>query len=131
MSYTDTLLLSARRVMVTQAVVMLVLATGFGWQRGWNEALAALYGGMITILITAWLAWRLRRLTAQTTGTGLALIYSSAAYRYLVAATLVAVGVGLLRLAPMPLLVSFALTQFGFLTHLIARPYAKKQTKVN
>lgn len=131
MSYTNTLLLSARRVVVTQVVLTALLATGFGWFLDWNAVLAALYGGMITVLITAWLAWRLRRLTAQTTGIGLALIYSSAAYRYLVAATLVAVGVGLLRLAPMPLLVSFALTQFGFLATRDRVALRKKKTEVN
>mgnify|MGYP000318306376 CR=1 FL=1 len=122
MSYNDALRLQARRVLVAQAVLTLALAVGFGLVQGKAELLAALYGGLITLLITGWLAWRLRRLTAQTQGAGVAMIYSSAAVRYGVAALMVGAGVGALRLAPLPLLASFAVTQFGFLAAPRARP---------
>lgn len=122
MSYHEALRREARRIVMAQAVITLCLAAGFGAWRGWGAALAALYGGMITLLITAWLAWRLQRLTAQTAGVGMAMIYSSAAVRYGVAAVLVGAGIGALKLAPLPLLVCFAVTQFGFLVAPRARP---------
>jgi ATP synthase protein I len=126
MSYHEALRREARRIVVAQAVLTMCLAAGFGVWQGWGSVLAALYGGMITLLITAWLAWRLRRLTAQTAGVGMAMIWSSAAVRYGAAAILVGAGVGVLKLAPLPLLVSFAITQFGFLASPRMRPDAKK-----
>ena len=130
MSYHEALRHEARRIVMVQAVLTLGLAAGFGAWQGVSAALAALYGGMITLVITAWLAWRLRRLTAQTSGAGMAMIYSSVAVRYGVAAVLVGAGVGVLKLAPLPLLVSFAVTQFGFLASPRMRPDAKKKTEV-
>lgn len=122
MSYNEALNRGARRVLVTQALVTLLIAAGFGLMRGWSQALAALYGGMITILITGWLAWRLRRVTAQTRGSALAVIFSSAAVRYAAVAAQVAIGIGILKLAPLPLLSAFAVTQFGFLVNIRRTP---------
>ena len=130
MSYNDALRVQARRVLLVQAALTLALAIGFGLVQGRVELLAALYGGLITLLITAWLAWRLRRLTAQTAGAGMAMIYSSAAVRYGLAAVLVGAGIGVLKLPPAPLLVCFAVTQFGFLASPRMRPDAKKKTEV-
>jgi len=130
MSYHEALRREARRVVVVQAVLCRGLAAGFGAGQGGAAAGAALYGGMTTLFLTAWLAWRLKRLTAQTAAAGMALIFSSAAVRYGMAAVLVGVGIGVLKLLPMPLLVSFAVTQFGFLASPRKRPDAKKKTEV-
>jgi ATP synthase protein I len=130
MSYHEALRREARRIVMAQAVLTLCLAAGFGAWQGNGAALAALYGGMITLLITAWLAFRLRRLTAQTASAGMAVIWSSVVVRYGVAAVLVGAGIGSLKLAPAPLVVSFAVTQFGFLASPWWRPDAKKKTEV-
>ena len=128
MGYIDALRRDTRRVLQTQVLLTLIIAGGFGLFRSLPEALAALYGGIITILITAWLARRVRQ-AGQTNspGAGLVVIYSSAMVRYAAVIVLVGAGIGLLKLSPLPLLSAFAVTQFGFLASLhtpkgVARP---------
>jgi len=117
MSYNSTLSRGAIRVMVAQLALTLLVAGVFGVMRGRDALLAALYGGMVTVLVTGWLAWRLRRAgnagTAATAGLGV--IYSSWVMRYVTVALLLAAGLGYLKLMPLPLLSAFAVTQFGFL----------------
>jgi len=92
------------------------IAMGFGaFGGGMFPALAALYGGAITALLTVWLAWRMRRAES------LAAIYSGALARYALAAAAIVVGIMVLRLQAVPLLCAFAVTQFGFLI-LLRRP---------
>jgi len=112
MSYTDAVRRDALRVMLAQALLTIVMAAGF-WSFGeGRQALAALYGGGITMLLTGWLAWRVRRAGVGIGGLGS--IYSGAIARYALAALGVGVGIGLFKLAPLPLLCTFAVTQFGF-----------------
>ncbi len=128
MGYVNTVRRDARRVLQTQALLTLLIAGGFGFAHGLPAALAALYGGAITILITGWLARRVRQAgEAATPGAGLVVIYSSAVLRYAAVIVLVGTGIGLLKLSPLPLLSAFAVTQFGFLASLhtpkgVARP---------
>lgn len=128
MGYVDALSRDSRRILKTQILLTLLMAGGFGFFRSLPEALAALYGGAITVLITGWLARRVRQ-AGQTgsPGAGLIVIYSSAVVRYAAVIVLVATGIGLLKLSPLPLLSAFAVTQFGFLAVLqspkgVARP---------
>jgi len=116
MGYVDTLRRDTRRILQVQLLLTLLIAVGFGLFRGLPEALAALYGGAITVLITGWLARRVRQ-AGQTgsPGAGLVVIYSGAVVRYAAVVVLVGVGIGLLKLSPLPLLSAFAVTQFGFL----------------
>ena len=117
MSYNSTLSRGAIRVVVAQLALTLLVAGVFGVMRGRDALLAALYGGLVTVLVTGWLAWRLRRAgnagTAATAGLGV--IYSSWVMRYVTVALLLAAGLGYLKLMPLPLLSAFAVTQFGFL----------------
>jgi len=107
-----------RRVLWVQALLMLLVAAGFGVHGGWREALAAGYGGAVTILISGWLGWRLRRVGERTQAVAnLGLFYSSAALRYAAAIALLALGLGPLGLSPLPLVTAFGLTQFGFLAN--------------
>jgi len=116
MGYVDAVSRDLRRVLLTQVLLTLLIAGGFGFARGLPESLAALYGGTTTILVTAWLARRVRHAgEAATPGAGLIVIYSSAVVRYAAVVVLVGAGIGLLKLAPLPLLSAFAVTQFGFL----------------
>lgn len=112
MRYADAVSRDARRVVFAQAVLALLVAAGFGMGGGRSQVVAAVYGGAMTILLTVWLAWRVRR--AGNAGGGLATIYSGAIARYAMAAAGVAAGIGWLKLSPLPLLAGFAVTQFGF-----------------
>ena len=78
-----------------------------------------MYGGAITILISGWLARRVRQAgETATPGAGLVVIYSGAVVRYATVVVLLGAGIGLLKLSPVPLLCAFAMTQFGFLASL-------------
>jgi len=122
MGYVDTLSRDARWVLLAQSILTLMIGAGFGLAHGLPEALAALYGGVTTLLITGWLAVRVRQAgQIATAGSVLALIYSSAVLRYATVVVLIGAGIGLLKLAPLPLLVAFAVTQFGFLASLRLR----------
>jgi len=122
MGYVDTLSRDTRRVLYAQMLLTLLIAGGFGLANGLPEALAALYGGVTTLLITGWLARRIRKAgQTATAGAGLAVIYSGVVLRYAAVAVLIGAGIGLLKLAPQPLLVAFAVTQFGFLATIVTR----------
>jgi F0F1-type ATP synthase assembly protein I len=119
MGYVDTLRRDTRRVLLTQALLTLLIAVGFGLVHGLPGSLAALYGGLITIIITAWLARRVRQAGQTVTpGAGLVVIYTGTIVRYATVVVLVGVGIGLLKLDALPLLCAFAVTQFGFLANL-------------
>lgn len=119
MRYNDALIRGARQVLIAQALLTLLLAAGFGVVGGWPGFLAAVYGGMVTTLITGWLAWRLRRAgQVHDPAGGMAVIYSSWFLRYATVVVLLGAGLGYLRLLPLPLLVTFAVTQLGFVASL-------------
>ena len=119
MRYNDALIRGARQVLIAQVLLTLLLAVGFGVVSGWAGLLAALYGGMVTTLITGWLAWRLRRAgQVHDPAGGMAVIYSSWFLRYATVVVLLGAGLGYLKLLPLPLLVTFAITQLGFVASL-------------
>src|SRR4030065_301234 len=119
MGYGDAVSRDLRRVLLAQVLLTLLIAGGFGFARGLPECLAALYGGTITILITAWLARRVRRASETATpGAGLIVIYSSAVVRYAAVVVLVGAGIGLFALGALPLLGAFAAAQCGFFVDL-------------
>lgn len=105
----DKLRKGVRRVLLFQALLTLFVAAAFGIARGRYEFLSALYGGITTILLTAWLGRGVLR------GGGLGSMYANAITRYGAAMVLLGVGLGALKLAPLPLIVAFAVAQFGFL----------------
>lgn len=116
MSYNDALIRGARRVLIAQVLLTVLIVIGFGWARDWEHSLAAAYGGMVTLLVTAWLAWRLRRAgQINDPAAGMGAIYSSWFLRYAAVVVLLGMGLGYLKLLALPLLTAFAVTQVGFL----------------
>ncbi len=109
-----------RRVLFAQAVLVVVVAAGFGVARGGFDALSALYGGAVTIGVTTWLGRRLQRVggPGDPPGAGLLALFSSFVVRYAAVIVLLGLGLGVLTLAPLPLLAAFAATQFGYLVNL-------------
>jgi len=120
MSYADSVSRSAHRVVLAQVLTTGVMAMAFGVLGGLSPALGAGYGGLMTVLLTVWLAWRTRRADS------LAAIYSGALARYALAAAAIGFGIVLLKLPALPLLCAFAVTQFGYLI-LLRRPSRARQ----
>lgn len=112
--------LTFRRVLLTQMFLVVATAAGVSlWlpQTHGRAALAALYGGGISLLA----AWRLARsLNAATPGADIQAaraslrLYAGAAERFLVSGLLLALGIAAFRLPPLALIAGFGIAQLGF-----------------
>ncbi len=109
-------------VVVTQLLLTLLLAAGFfvfqDQPADTADALAACYGGAVTMAISLWLGWWTQRATRSASGlvaAGLGRLYLGNLTRYVLAIGLLAFGLGVLGLAPLPLVLAFAVTQFGYM----------------
>lgn len=108
----ETLPRAVRRVVLTQALLTLGVALGFGVSHDLAASQAALYGGTVAILVSAWQGWRMQR------AAGLGAVYLSVMARYAMVVMLLVLGLKGFRLAPIPLVVAFAVTQFGYLVYI-------------
>lgn len=92
------------------------MAAGFlVWRGTWGEALAAVYGGGIALVATGWY-WRgLARATTADAGTARRVLYGGAIQRFAFIAAAFAGGMGLMALAPVPLLAAYGGCQLGYL----------------
>lgn len=123
MSYVDTLSRDARRTVLAQGLLTLGVAAVFLLAAGWREVMAAGYGGFITVVITLWLARRVRRASeAKSAEAGMMVIYSATFLRYATAVLLLGLALMVWKLPALPLLSAFAVTQFGFLATLRRSP---------
>ena len=116
-------------VLRQMVLVLIVAATVWLWRlwaqgvpegiaHGAFEAAAALYGGGITVLNTWWLGRRVQRageLARNQPQQGQLALYAGAAQRFVVTLVLLGIGLGWLKLAPIPLILAFAASQLGFL----------------
>ncbi|MBI5613225.1 MAG: ATP synthase subunit I [Gammaproteobacteria bacterium] len=108
-----------RRVVVTQLLLTALLAAGFFAFQDRSAGLAAGYGGAVTALISAWLGWRMKTATRSARRmavAGLGGLYLANLTRYALAFLLLAFGLGVLKLSPIPLVIAFVVTQFGFVS---------------
>ena len=101
-----------RRVLLFQALLTLLVAAAFGVARGWYDFLSALYGGAVAVLLSGWLGRGVLR------STGLGSLYANMITRYGAAMLFLGLGMGVFKLAALPLIVAFAVAQFGFLAEM-------------
>lgn len=121
-----------RRVVGRQLVLVLMVAVAVGVWRIWTqgvpdgivhgafEAMAALYGGGITVLNTWWLGRRVQRageIAREQPQRGQLSLYAGAVQRFVVTLILLGIGLGWFKLAPIPLILAFAVSQLGFLAN--------------
>jgi len=117
----ETLRKGVRRVVLFQALLTLVVAVVFGYTRGRPEFLSALYGGAAAVLSSGWLGFGVAR------ARGLGSLYANAITRYGIAMLCLGLGLGLLKLAPLPLIAAFAIAQFGFLSNVGSATDARRE----
>lgn len=131
MSYAARLLSQhVRRVLYTQAVLTLVVAAGFylgapeavttpkgffspDWYYGWSAG----YGGAVAMLSAWWLGRGVNaagELAREHPSHGILALYSRLFQRLIGTIALMALGLGGLHLAPLPLVVGFAVAQLGY-----------------
>lgn len=98
-----------------QLLVAVILASLWGLFRGYDSFLAASAGGMVCVLPNFFMAfWLFRHQGAQAARRILRSFFLGEAIKFLVTILLFAIALGLLRLEPLPLLVSFIVTQAVF-----------------
>ena len=105
-------------LLIIQAALVAAAIGGAWYLRGDAAALAALYGGAVALLNTLMLSRRLVRageLAKTDPQRGVYSLYFGAVQRFVFVLAALAVGLGLLKLDPLPLLASFALAQLAYL----------------
>ncbi len=84
---------------------------------GQENAQSSLFGGFI-VLCNTWLSVRrlgwAEQLAKTNPGRELAVVYQTAIQRFVITLVLFAVGMGVLKLAPVPMIASFAVVQLSF-----------------
>ncbi len=100
-----------RRVILLQALLTLLVAAVFGYVHGSFDFLSALYGGIIAMLLTAYLGIGVLR------ARGLGSLFMNALTRYGAAILGLGLGIALLKLTALALIVSFAVAQLGLLAN--------------
>lgn len=103
-----------RNVVIAQVFLIAAVAiAAFVW-RGQEWALSALFGGAIVLVNSLLLALRVKR-TDRLEGNSVALaMYAGAAQRFVVTLVGFAIGMGVLKLAPLPQLIAFAVAQLSY-----------------
>jgi ATP synthase protein I len=106
-----------RKLLIIQIILIALVVVGFHLQQGQAVALSALFGGSIALVNTLLLAWGVRRAgqTAEKNGTrGALTLYLGAIERFVFTLVGFLVGMGTLKLSPVPMLTSFAVAQLGY-----------------
>lgn len=106
-----------RRLLAVQVLLTVVTAVVFALARGWPAGAAALYGGAVATGVSWWLGWRVgRAVRAGQDGSVIRIaLYVGVFQRLVFVIAAFAFGLGVLKLAPAPLVVAFAVAQFGYL----------------
>ena len=109
---------TVRRVLTLQLLIVLGVAAGYLAYRGFHAAQSALYGGGIALFSTWLMGWRITRAAqaaALDSNQGAFVIYAGVAQRFLLTMVLMALGMGVLKLAPVAILVGYALAQIAYM----------------
>jgi len=108
-----------RNTLITQVFVVLVVAGIYTGLVGAASALGAVFGGGISIVNGLLLFWRLNRSGKYPhgdPGRHLGSFFAMAIERFLVVAVLFAMGMGALKLVPLPLMLGFIAGQVALVT---------------
>ncbi len=106
-----------RNLLIIQAALVLAAMLGAYLLGGGRAVAAAGYGGTLALtnsLLLAWRVGRAGRLAGEDRGRSTLTLYFGAVERFMVALAGFALGMGLLHLAPGPLLAGFACAELGY-----------------
>ena len=112
------------RVALAQALLALLAAMVGGVFAGFNAALAALFGGLVALAVSAVLVWHERQSKRHPEWDQhrlFKMFIRAGVERLFVLAGLLAVGLAGLKLSPLPLLLGLLLAQFGWLAAALGR----------
>ena len=106
-----------RKLLLTQLFLVALVAGGSYLQVGRSAAQAALFGGCIALVNTLLLGWRVRNAgqrAEQSGARGALTLYLGAVERFVFTLLAFIVGMGMMKLPPLPMLVAFAVAQLGY-----------------
>ncbi|NOQ80202.1 MAG: ATP synthase subunit I [Gammaproteobacteria bacterium] len=109
-----------RRLLIVQVILTLIIALSYLVLQNSDGLFAALYGGSITLSGTLLMAWRIGRageVASTERQQGYIEIYIGAIQKFILTLVLMALGMGYLKLDPLAILISFAVTQLSFIAN--------------
>lgn len=115
---------SARQVVLLEITIGGFVAAGFFLGAGAAGAKSAIYGSLISVLLTLLLIWgvqRAARAADQSTGAGAAVLYIGAAQRFVLALAMFGFGLAKLELMPVPMIAGFCFSQMGYVLQMRRR----------
>ena len=115
-----------RRLLIVQLILTFIVALAY-LIFNTNSMFSALYGGFITLAATMLMALRIVRageVAAADKQQGYIEIYIGAFQKFILTLVLMAVGMGYLKLDPLAILISFAITQLSFIANKVDTHYA-------
>ena len=111
-----------KRLLINQIVVGLIVAAVFVILQGHWQALSALYGVFVTIAISTLLSrgvQRAERAAIENPKASMGILYFGAVQRFVMAAVLFIIGLGLIEFEPLPVVVGFGVTQFAYVLNFV------------
>jgi ATP synthase protein I len=116
MNYARVQRAASQKITATQLVMILAVVGLFSLTTDWYAGAAALYGSLIVVLNAFMQVWQLKRadrVAGLSAERNMRYLYRCAAERFLATVTLLAVGIGMLRLEPLPLLSGYIIAQIA------------------
>lgn len=116
MSYAQAQRAAQRRILIVQILLVSAVAGVFLTVAGWQSAAAVMYGSLIVALIYRLQVWQLQRadrIAGLSAERNMRYLYRCAAEKFVAAVALLVLGIGLLKLGPLPLLSGYIIAQFA------------------
>ena len=107
----------ANKLILFQALVGVLLSAGYMLLSGLTDALSAFYGSFVSMLVAILLKRRVVRATelaVTSPGRSMGTLYIGAAFRFLLVLVLLAFGLKVLGLLPVPMVSGFVAAQLAY-----------------
>lgn len=100
------------RLLLMQSVAAVCVAILVSVVYGRGAAAAAIYGGLVALIMTLMLAWRISQ--ASRSSHAMRSLVLGAGERMIVVCVAFAVGIGVLHLVPVPMLIGFGVAELAY-----------------
>ncbi len=120
---------NARKIILLQLSIGLVIAAGFFLKEGSWSAISAFYGALVSVASTTMLSRginRAGRAAEKSAQTSQAILYMGAVVRFVLVLALFGIGLGVLELAALAVIIGFVITQLVFVL-IAGRQGSKKE----
>jgi len=121
---------NAKKIILLQLGISLVIALGFLFKDGLWVAVSAFYGGFVSMATTTMLSRGMLRASnaaAESAQKSQMILYLGAVVRFVLVLVLFGIGLGALEMAPLALIIGFVITQLVFVV-VAGRQGREKQT---